>query len=389
MGGNAFAQPKPGQPALKVPRLSQKTYDSLRAHYTTLLRTFYTSVACPASSPNKLSHGDIDLLVQDPTHDFTPEHLSQHLGATRRVTNGSTTNFAIPLVEDPSNPEANEYLQLDIHVCQPGLLPWTLLLNSYGDLWQIVGVLLRPTGLTATDQGLHLRIPEIEPQSKKASMLFLTRDRSRTLAFLGLDERVYEAGFGTEEEVFGWVARGRFFEPGVRDRGTANDRQRLAKREMFARFVGEWAPLHAGVWSQGQRFSREEVCERAACFFGKEEEYGRMRGEWRLRARDEELWAGVKDRLRGCGLDGEALGLAVRALKRWVEFGDDGGLRVREEADMRPYGGELWVARLGPELDLERLLEWVEGNWEAVKKKEKARMKDGKNERAAERLRGG
>ncbi|KAK3059463.1 hypothetical protein LTS18_010814, partial [Coniosporium uncinatum] len=62
MGGNAFAHPKPGQPALKVPRLSPGTYHKLRDHYTILLRTFYATVACPAESPGKLSHGDIDLL---------------------------------------------------------------------------------------------------------------------------------------------------------------------------------------------------------------------------------------------------------------------------------------------------------------------------------------
>ncbi|KAK3061252.1 hypothetical protein LTS18_006684, partial [Coniosporium uncinatum] len=125
------------------------------------------------------------------------------------------------------------------------------------------------------------------------------------------------------------------------------------------------------------------VCERAVRYFGKTGEYDRMLDEWRRESQDNELWAVIKDQLRGYGLDNEPLGLAIRALKRWVKFEDGGGISVRKEADMQPYGEELWVARLGKGLDRERLLSWIGQNWEVVKRREKARMKGGKNERVA------
>ena len=282
MGGKAFTS---GPTPLFTPRMPPELYYRLRDHYISLLSTYYTQAATPIEAPCKTSYGDIDVLVCQPKSiSVNTDTLAKVLDAVRKFsTPGSlTASFAVPY---PGLQDT--YVQLDVHVCPPGLFEWQLFHQSHGDLWNLLGTTIRPVGLTANDVGLHVRVPEIEEVNRKRGMLFLTSEPDQVLDFLGQDRDKYERPFESVEALYHFVLGCRWFdsETYVRTELKANDRKRMAQRELYRRFVDEWLPENkqlvkkSGKRAQGA--TREDVQESALIVFGKREEYDKRVQEWR------------------------------------------------------------------------------------------------------------
>ena len=282
MGGKAFSS---GPAPLFTPRIPPELYYSLRDHYISLLSTYYVQAATPVEAPCKTSYGDIDVLVSQPKSiSINTNTLAKALDAVRSSsTPGSpTASFAVPY---PGLQDT--YVQLDIHVCPPGLFEWQLFHQSHGDLWNLLGTTIRPLGLTANDVGLHVRVPEIEEVNRKRGMLFLTSEPDRVLDFLGLDRDKYQKLFESVEALYQFVLGCRWFngETYVRAELKANDRKRMAQRELYRRFVDEWLPANGQFVEMGgeriQGATREDVQELSLTVFGKREEFQQRIQEWR------------------------------------------------------------------------------------------------------------
>ena len=286
MGGKAFTS---GPTPLFTPRMPPELYYSLRDYYISLLSTYYTQAVTPIEAPCKTSYGDIDVLVSQPKSiSINTNTLAKALAAVRESsTPGSpTASFAVPY---PGLQDA--YVQLDVHVCPPGLFEWQLFQQSHGDLWNLLGTTIRPVGLTANDVGLHVRVPEIEAVNRKRGMLFLTSEPDQVLDFLGLDRNKYKRPFESVEALYQFVLGCRWFssETYVRTELKANDRKRMAQRELYRRFVDEWLPewllenrqfVEIGG-DRGQGATREEVQESALSVFGKREQFEQRIQVWR------------------------------------------------------------------------------------------------------------
>ncbi|OMP85272.1 hypothetical protein BK809_0003942 [Diplodia seriata] len=369
MGGHTFESE-----GLKTPRIATGTYNVLKKEYKDALAPFYHHTAYAEIVPDKPDHGDVDILVETPREGTTPERIASALGAARFKRNGAVTNYAIPHPTDPDT-----FVQLDVQKSPAGYLPWQLFLTSYGDLSQILGVIIRPLGLTSTDRGLHVRIPEIEPTNKKASMIHLSHDPSAVLAFFGLDAARYSAAdFACEADVFAWVAAGRFFNrDAVVPRAAGgekqqrpesenhNDRARRAKRGMYRRFVEDWVPAHPDVGADCA-WSRERVLEEALEAFGKREEHDERLAAQRLVWREDALWRAIKETVPR---KGDSLAGVIRGLKRWVSV-EEGTLTLSEEP-LEMEGKKPWLERMGEQGE-EKILRWVEEHWAEAQVKEKA-----------------
>ena len=282
MGGKAFTS---GPTPLFTPRMTPELYYSLRDHYISLLSTYYAQVATPVEAPCKTSYGDVDVLVCQPKSiSVNTDTLAKALDAVRKFSTpgSSTASFAVPY---PGLQDT--YVQLDVHVCPPGGFGWQLFHQSHGDMWNLLGTTIRPVGLTANDVGLHVRIPEIEEVNRKRGMLLLTSEPNQVLDFLGLDRDKYERPFESVEALYQFVLGCRWFssETYVRAELKANDRKRMAQRELYRQFVDEWLPENkqlvekSGKRAQGA--TREDVQESALNVFGKREEYDKRILEWR------------------------------------------------------------------------------------------------------------
>ncbi len=283
MGGHAFTTNGPS--SLSTPRMPPDIYFMLRDHYLQLLSGLYTQIATPIEAPEKASYGDIDILVSLPKSTSTSaESLAKMLGAERMFTvpGSPTTSFALPYPNLPNN-----YVQLDLHLSPPETFHWQLFHQSHGDLWSLLGTTIRPFGLTPSDAGLHVRIEEIEDFNRKKALLFLTRDPDIVLEFLGLDTDAYMPPFESVESMYRYVCRCRFFsaERYVGGELKANDRKRMAQRELYRAFVQDWLPENAHLVGQQKeinvQLSRDSVLEESLNKFGKRKEYEKRVEDWR------------------------------------------------------------------------------------------------------------
>ena len=283
MGGKAF---RTGPTPLSTPRMPPDVYYRLRNHYLSLLSTLYLQAETPIEAPSKTSYGDIDILVSQPRSPLTstPELLTQSLGSERFFHNSGspTTSFALPYPDSPG-----DHVQLDVHVCPPSAFRWQVFQQSHGDMWNLLGTTIRPFGLTANNTGLHVRIAEIEESNRKRSMLLLTNEPEAVLKLLGLDAEQYRCPFESVEALYEYVVSCRFFRGETYIRGDlkANDRKRMAQRELYRRFVDVWLPKNE-TWVRTRigrepTLMREDVTELVLNVFDKREEWQKVTEAWR------------------------------------------------------------------------------------------------------------
>lgn len=368
MGGVTFTTPGPDGPALQVPRLSLEQYVKMRKYYIEALKPYFPKVLAMPEVPGKADYGDIDLIVvQNDRNNASTKELGDAIGARRSALFGPTTSYAVPL-----DPKQDTYVQLDVHRCPEEFFEWECFMKSYGDMWQIIGLLQRNIGLTATDKGLHVRVLEWEGANREKSKLYLTHDVSAIMKFLGLDEEAYARGFDSVEEIFQWICAGRFFTRELLDqrRENSNDRARHRKRPMFRRFLEEWVPANPDAGLNKPVWTREQVMEEALKTFGKREEYRAMVEEKIAKDKEDALWAKIKALLP---LENEQLGEAMRGLRRFLRV-EDGQPVVCTSWDNEIADRQPLLPGLNEESE-KRLLEWIRGHWEELKKMERERAK--------------
>ncbi|EMD92423.1 hypothetical protein COCC4DRAFT_162552 [Bipolaris maydis ATCC 48331] len=374
MGGLAFADTvaDSGQPII-VPRLSLELYKQLSARYQRELETIFEKVVIPREAPGKVDHGDIDYLVDGLRSPYTESNvwdlIRDLFKAEAHILRGGSASYAVP---DPAT--IGLYVQVDVELCvghgtsnSAELFEWTRFVKSDSDLLQIIGVSHRPLGLVCNDQGLHVRVQEIEPYNKKKALLFLTRSPEEALEFYGLDVAKYQAGFTDEKDLFDWACSGRFFACETFQSRTEkhNDRARQTKRPMYRRFVEEYIPSHAGKGAC-KACTREEVLHEAIRVFGKQAGYDAMMEEHHLKTAEEELWKEIREAVP---VQSNSLALILRGLRRWVAFENGRPLIAKEPNLAEPL---VWSKFVSPDTR-DVVLAWVKDNYGQVKSLEKAR----------------
>lgn len=358
MGGKVF-----DHLGLQVPRMAPEVYQRTIATIRPKLEQFFNRVAVPRDAPGKTDHGDIDFLVdgiRTPAHDGSLWQLVQGaLGADHHKSQGSHS-YAI---RHPDIDGAN--VQVDVEL-NPGDFDWTLFMKGDGDLLQILGIAHRPLGLTCTDQGLHVRIEEIETYDKKDARIFLTKEPARAMRFYGLDVDRYKEGFSSETELFDWVAAGRFFSREVFERRVekADDRTRQLKRPLYRHFVEDYMP--AVTHSSNKVWMRAEVLHEALAAFDVCAEYDEKMAKHNLTQAEKQLWGEVKKRINASE---KSIKVVVRALRRWVGF--ERGEAVVLQQPLLPQQYLNWAMHVGQN-NKQDVLDWVERNWHDVKSRDKA-----------------
>ena len=372
MGGSAFTN-------LYTPRMPPHVYNRVLSQTLATVEKHFTHVSSPISAPGKLDYGDVDILCFGPlTPAYNPavtpkakvtETVAKELGAKEWIVgkSGQGMNLATPWPEDENGllefkkddiekvdvgkkgeevdqgcESKAKFIQLDIHILPTlSAYNWELFHSAHGDLWNILGSTIRRFGLTVNNLGLYLRIPEIEFQDRKKSMVFLTDEPNTILEFIGLDSERWWRSFESQDEMFAYAAGCRMFwvkekleigegEGDVvgevpssidgggdekadsngdgsatvnegQEGGTAgkkklkhNDRQRLEKRPIFRSWIEDFIPhcRAKGLYITMQT-SREQIREEAFVKFGVQEVYERRLREWNMEKHKDELWRGV------------------------------------------------------------------------------------------------
>lgn len=335
MGGTAFNSPKRGN--LPTPRIPNHTYYRLLTEFKLVLSQFYSKVESSPLAPEKDDHGDIDILVEGPLEPLlSTTKLQSALNATASIDSSPTTNFAI------WDEELAAYVQLDVHVCRPGGIEWECFHKAYGDLWNILGVMCKPFGVSVNDTGVRISAEGIEKRNRKASMIFLTESPREAIEFFGCDWERYEQGFHTVEELFAFCAQCRFLHHediswkliGRRDEGRLKE-----KRPLCRRWVTEYLPsllssdeIESG--SVNTKVDRETLLEEALTKFNKRSEYNALVAKWNKDVFDKEMWGRIATSLP---IEGRDLRFVLKPLKARLEKED------RERGEMGAYFlGEDW-----------------------------------------------
>ncbi|KAK2032000.1 hypothetical protein LX32DRAFT_237204 [Colletotrichum zoysiae] len=269
MGGCAFADY-----GLDTPRMPPEIYEHVKANCTAALRELYVCVASPIEGPEKKDFGDIDIVVtwekaalrpgsktkpalavldqrfdveskesEDEEHLGTDDEEGQErspahsimsaeearraigtvLGAEHTMFSKVGGHYAIPwpapecpvVTDKPeTGEEPKRYIQVDVTICDSlQQLQWNLFKHAHGDLWSILGSIIKPYMLTADGYALFLRNPDIESfeKYKSLSRIRLTRDPAEILLFLGLDVARYSEPFATRQEMYEYAASCRLF----------------------------------------------------------------------------------------------------------------------------------------------------------------------------------
>jgi hypothetical protein len=340
------------------------------------------------------------------------DHIFKSLKAAKFTKHGVTTSFAVP---HPTL--ANAYAQVDAHECLPGRVTWEAWSGGYGDLVQILGVMNRPLGLTMNDKGLYVRLKEIEPTNRKASMIFLTDTPEGVCEFLGLDRSKWLEGFNNLEEIFKWCANGTFYgwvwNQGEKSRAdgietkntssviefdhktedsdaekdkasfgddktvaaggtvTSNDRARFRKRPMFKQFFRKWLPENKDAFRNEWPVEREKVLEAALNHFGARSQYDDVMAKCLEEERQKQLLDTLRDVIPE---KDKKVKEAIRGMKRWTKF-ENGKPTFRDSNDPADVTKLEWLWKLEPDA-FDELVRWVAINHRQLRKMEEKRVTD-------------
>lgn len=351
MGGSAFNSPKYG--SLPTPRIPDHIHQRLVSQFQSTLSLFFSKVGSSPGAPEKSEHGDIDILVEGPLESHPSTTLQSALGAAACISSSPTTNFAI------WDDQLAAYVQLDVHVCRQGGIEWECFHRSHGDLWNILGVMGKPFGISVNDTGVRISAESIERRNRKASMLFLTESPREAIEFFGCDWNQYQKGFQTVEEFFAFCAQCRFLN---HEKVEWKLIGRLKeKRPLCRRWVMEYLPsLSAGkaqskTTTSHPKITRETILREALTKFNKWDDYHCLLGGWEKENFDHEMWGRIAERLPIRSGD---LGHVLRPLKRRLQREDE-------------TSGEKGLKALKVEWRHSRESKWADialGEWEELLK---------------------
>ncbi|KAK4144623.1 uncharacterized protein C8A04DRAFT_11273 [Dichotomopilus funicola] len=385
MGGLAFSS-SVNPP--HIPRMPPAVYRYVAAACSAVLRELFVYVATPIEGPGKTDHGDVDVLVAlerrvvfpragVDSKPKTPIELMEEIKHRLRTKHalvhwtGTSANLAIPWPSDmedctmapssaaevnvPSGEAADpkpKYVQVDIRICTSAdQLFWALYKHAHGDLWNLLGSIIRPFGLTIDEEALWVRIPEIEKLDRKKAKVCLSRDPVEILHFLGMQvEGFWSKPFASVEALYDYATTCRLFwiqdlpsddeaiapskevnNSGViggeegRKRLKSNDRRRMKGREVYRRWVEEFIPaLRAQgkfVHKAGPGTTIEEMRavvrdEAFSRFFVRPEYEHRLR-EWRLQRDSEQMKALLKKQVPDT-LEPQKRSCLIGALKKII-----------------------------------------------------------------------
>lgn len=423
MGGGAFKQATaPGNPTLNTPRMSPAEYMLLRDTYLYKIRAYisdpHAKVTTLKEAPEKLTYGDIDLFIGlDKEIDFTD--LANAVGATGLICRGPqkcslgvrkdgasssqpTIEYQLIHTKGNSSPDSTqvtpeEYAQIDINVVPTDLVDWHMFYSAYGDLNGLLGHIVTHLGFTVTDQGLWLRMKELDAAKtiERANIadnlgkIFLSNEPQEVMRFLGLSVEDSDAGFATLDQLYEWLCACRMIHSVTIKlrRYKAHDRNREQNRDVYRRFFFEWLPERmpdmATSYDKEERSVeiaqlRQKYLDEALDFFDKRPIYEKMHRSAVATVND----AIASNLLRPIiikhsGAPAKKLGELVRAFRRFVRFDDDGqpylGLTARTDSESQlPKFLDDDAVRLKDEVAVD---EFVRVNWQKAKELERSRAK--------------
>ncbi|KAH0842682.1 hypothetical protein AYO21_08974 [Fonsecaea monophora] len=301
----------------------------------------------------------------------------------------STSTAGYPSSSSPIR--IQKHIQVDVSIMPtPAFFHWNIFFQAHGDLWQMLGGILRRLGITPTSRGLFLRIAEVEMHNKEQSRVLMSNDPNAVLDYMGLDRERYWRMFETWEEMMDYVASCRFHDPGRwkhptkhdaeaeedeevkegRDQRSdllkSNDRRRATKRPLFMYWIKTYLPAHVDeAPGKSALLTRDQVIEDAKEFFGDEfaNRFEARKAKVVRQIKVDKLWADIR---KGLPVQGTEIGDVMKGMKREIV-----GNREARAVELEKLEG-LEEIRVAYEADrFDEVLKWAMLNWNEVGQRQK------------------
>ncbi|KAM0433311.1 hypothetical protein ACHAPT_004187 [Fusarium lateritium] len=254
--------------------------------------------------------------------------------------------------------ERRLHIQVDVQVFDsPNRLHYMLFHHAHGDIWQLLGNVIKPYGLTVDDKGLWLRIPEIEEADKKRSKVWLSSDPDEILDFLNLSDARYWSGpFGDLHQMYEYVANCITFWVPPADKSEmalrSNDRRRMKQRPAYRKWVEEFKPLcrEQGRFAQ-EPMTRDQVRGRAFARFDVRQTYTNERRAFLVEDQKRHVLKTIIERIVPYPAVGAAKEdvlyrtILVRALKEIVLDWNRGSYSIMAPGNLRDGEGFYHMGR--------------------------------------------
>lgn len=223
MGGNLYS----------VNRLNKEDFINLLGEISPALMVMFSNrrFSIVPFYSEKEDFGDLDVVVES------------DVGTVRDIV---IKHFNLPerkLVKLPYSTNSNVFsfsfkgFQIDM-ICTVHDYDTMLAYHSYNDVSNILGRFYHKMGLKLSEQGLSYPV-----RSEDHSILGevpVSIDPHDMMSFLGLDFGKWEKGFTTLEDLFEWVAAGKYFDPFIfLGKLSPINEKRNKKRKTFSKFI-EW-----------------------------------------------------------------------------------------------------------------------------------------------------
>lgn len=188
----------------------------------------------------KEDFGDLDIIVRANT-DVVRDAIIKYFGFIplhklakdhRYSTNHNCFSFCYN-TERPIT--AYDSFQIDL-ICTVADYKTTIAYYSYNDVGNILGRFFHKFGLKYGHQGLMYPLRDERGIRKE---ILVSNDQTKILEFLGLNPEKWNNGFTTLEDIFEWVATGRYFDPTIFNELSAINEKRDRKRKTFSKFL-DW-----------------------------------------------------------------------------------------------------------------------------------------------------
>ncbi|KAI8667758.1 hypothetical protein NCS55_00798600 [Fusarium keratoplasticum] len=254
--------------------------------------------------------------------------------------------------------ERRLHIQVDVQVFDSSSrLHYMLFHHAHGDIWQLLGNVIKPYGLTVDDKGLWLRIPEIEDADRKRSKVWLTGDPDEILDFLGLPYTRYWAGpFRDLYQMYEYVANCvTFWVPSANETESAlraNDRRRMKQRPAYRKWVEEFKPLcRAQGRFSDEPMTRDQVRGRAFARFNVRQTYMTERRAFLVEDQKRHILKTIIERIVPLPAEGAAKEdflyrtVLVRALKEIVLDWNRGLYSIMAPGNLRDDEGFYHLGR--------------------------------------------
>lgn len=277
-----------------------------------------------------------------------------------------------------ANTHSPKYIQIDIHICpDPTTFSWHLFFQAHGDLWNMIGGIIRPFGLTCTTTGLYLRIPELEQHNKTEARVLMTTKPTTVLEYLGLDPDRYHKDFASWDDMMDYIATCRFHNPARPIDMKSKDRQRRGRRPVYNYWINSYLPAHRDDQQPGKSASltRAEVEKDAKAFFGPSfaAEFDDQRAKGVREIEMQRLWAEIKKVPLD---DPKDKGWLVNGMKREIIEGpltnvSVGTVQDQDQAEIQYQAAVQSVREAYAVGKFDTVLAWARDNSEQVVKRQK------------------